>query len=237
MRKAVIDGCAVAVLGLLVLGGAPGAAAQEMDVVPEGTTAQVDNPYFPLDPGTSRRYEGEERDPESGETIEIAVHERVSPVPAEVAGVAVTEMRVREYDDGQLTEATSDYHAQGADGTVYYLGEDVNIYEEGQLVSHDGAWIAGEGANRAGEFMPAEPAVGMRFAQEQAPGVAEDISTVVATGLTLETPVGTFSDCIKTQDLNPLDQAIEHKYYCPGVGLVREESANSTLELVSVLGG
>jgi hypothetical protein len=110
------------------------------------------------------------------------------------------------------------------------------MYEDEQLVSHEGTWIAGEGANQAGEFMPAEPRVGDRFTQEQAPGVAQDISTVVAIDLTLETPVGTFSGCIKTQDLNPLDQAIEHKYYCPGVGLVREESADGSLDLVSVTG-
>lgn len=216
---------------------ASGTAAQENGAVPADTSPTVDNPYFPLDPGTSRRYEGEDFDPATGETVELRVREHISPVTTEVAGVEVTELKVLEYEDGQLTESTSDYHAQGADGTVSYLGEHVNMYEEGQLVSHEGTWIAGEGANRAGEFMPAEPAVGQRFAQEQAPGVAQDISTVVATGLTMETAVGTFSDCIKTQDLDPLGQAIEHKYYCPGVGLVREENANGSLDLVSHLGG
>ena len=85
--------------------------------------------------------------------------------------------------------------------------------------------------------MPAEPRVGDNFAQEQAPGVAQDISTGVAIDLTLETAMGTLSGCIKTQDLNTLDQAIEHKYYCPRVGLVREENANGSLDLVSVSAG
>lgn len=236
MRKVAFGGLVI-VLGSALLASLSGAVAQESGALPEGAVAAVDNPYFPLEPGASRRYEGQQTDPESGETIDNVVHERVSPVPAEVAGVPVTVLRVQEYEDGQLTEATSDYHAQGPDGAVYYLGEDVDVYENGQLVSHEGAWLAGEGANRAGEFMPAEPQVGMRFAQEQAPGVAQDVSTVVAIGLTLETPVGAFEDCIKTRDLNPLDQSIEHKYYCPGVGLVREEGAHGTLELVSVLGG
>ena len=223
------------VLGLGLF-GVPGAAAQE-EAVPPDLSATVDNPFFPLAPGSSRRYEGEEVDPETGETVETTVRERVSPVPDEVAGAPVTVLRVAEYDDGQLTETTSDYHAQAPDGTVYYLGEDVNMYEDGQFVSNEGAWIAGDGANQAGEFMPAEPRVGDRFAQEQAPGIAEDISTVIAVDLTLETAVGTFDGCIKTQDLNPLDQAIEHKYYCPGVGLVREENANGSLDLVSYTGG
>jgi hypothetical protein len=212
-------------------------AAQEDNAVPDDLSATVDNPFFPLTPGSSRRYEGQEVDPDTGETVELRVREHVSPVPDEIAGAPVTTLAVQEYEDGQLTETTSDYHAQGPDGTVYYLGEHVNNYEDGQFVSHEGTWIAGEGANQAGEFMPAEPRVGDRFTQEQAPGVAQDISTVVAIDLTLETPVGTFSGCIKTQDLNPLDQAMEHKYYCPGVGLVREESADGSLDLVSVTGG
>jgi hypothetical protein len=214
-----------------------GVAAQEVNAVPDDLSATVDNPFFPLAPGTSRRYEGQEVNPDTGETVDLRVREHVSPLPDEVAGAPVTTLAVQEYEDGQLTETTSDYHAQDADGTVYYLGEDVNMYEDGQLVSHEGTWIAGEGTNQAGEFMPAEPRVGDRFAQEQAPGVAQDISTVVAIDQTLETPVGTFSGCIKTQDLNPLDQAIEYKYYCPGVGLVREEYPTGSLDLVSVTGG
>lgn len=231
---------AIMVITVLVcsgLGAAPLAAQDENAAVPDDLTATVDNPFFPLTPGSSRRYEGEEVDSETGETLETTVRERVSPVPDEVAGAPVTVLAVQEYEDGQLTETTSDYHAQGPDGTVYYLGEDVNMYEDGQLVSHEGAWIAGEGHNQAGEFMVAEPRVGDRFEQERAPGLAEDISTVIAVDLTLETPVGTFSGCIKTQDLNPLDQAIEYKYYCPDVGLVREENANGSLDLVAYSGG
>ena len=81
-------------------------------------------------------------------------------------------------------------------------------------------------------FMPAEPKVGDVFEQEQAPGVAEDRSTVVAVELEVKTPVGTFSDCIKTRDFAPLDDVTEFKYYCPRVGLVREEPPDGRLELV-----
>ncbi len=225
-------------LALLVsLCTSAGVAAQADTPVPEDLSSTVDNPLFPLTPGSSRRYEGQEVDPETGETVALSVREHVSPVPDAVAGAPVTTLQVQEFEDGQLTETTSDYHAQGPDGTVYYLSEDVNMYEDGQFVGHEGAWLAGEGTNRAGEFMPADPIVGQRFEQEQAPGIAEDVSTVVAVDLTLETPVGTFAGCIKTQDLNPLSQAIEHKHYCPEVGLVREEDADGFLDLVSYTGG
>jgi len=81
--------------------------------------------------------------------------------------------------------------------------------------------------------MPADPQVGDEFEQERAPGVAEDRSTVVAVGLEVTTEAGTFSDCIKTRDFAPLDNVTEFKYYCPDVGLVREEPRGGRLDLVS----
>lgn len=233
MRFPIIRIAAIAVVAL-GLPGVGGGGAQARDAgVPADVAATVDNPFFPVADVTHRSYAGEEIDPDAGETIATTVEERVVPTGDEIAGVPVTTVAVREYDDGQLIEATRDYYAQGGDGTVYYLGEDVNKYENGQLVSHDGAWLAGDGANQAGDFMPAAPAVGQRFAQEQAPGIAQDISTVIATELTVTTPAGTFDGCIETQDLNPLDQSLEYKFYCPGVGLVREEGAHGYSELVA----
>jgi hypothetical protein len=68
----------------LFVGG--GVVAQEDNAVPDDLSATVDNPYFPLVPGSSRRYEGQEVDPETGETVDIRVQEQVSPVPDEIAG-------------------------------------------------------------------------------------------------------------------------------------------------------
>jgi len=61
---------------------------------------------------------------------------------------------------------------------------------------------------------------------------SEDRSKVVAVGLEVRTPAGTFSDCVRTKDFAPLDNATEHKLYCPGVGLVREEAPGVRVELV-----
>jgi hypothetical protein len=110
----------IAITVSLFAGG--GVAAQEDNAVPDNLSATVDNPFFPLEPGTSRRYEGREVNPDTGETVDLRVREHVSPVPDEVAGAPVTTLAVQEYEDSQLTETTSDYHAQGPEGTVYYLG-------------------------------------------------------------------------------------------------------------------
>lgn len=81
--------------------------------------------------------------------------------------------------------------------------------------------------------MPADPQAADTFEQERAPGIAEDESTVLEVGLQVTTPAGEFSDCIKTEDFAPLDNLTEFKFYCPGVGLVREEPEGGTIELVS----
>jgi hypothetical protein len=46
------------------------------------------------------------------------------------------------------------------------------------------------------------------------------------------TASGTFADCIQTEDLELLDGTTEQKYYCPGVGLVREEFPGGHIELL-----
>ena len=56
-------------------------------------------------------------------------------------------------------------------------------YEDGEVVDHEGEWIAGEGDAQVGVFLPPDPQVGDEFEQERAPDVAEDISTVVDTGV------------------------------------------------------
>ena len=178
-------------------------------------------------------FEGEERDPDTGETIRTRLESTVLPETDVVAGVEVTVVQEKEYEDGELVESTLDYFAQDRDGTVYYLGERVDEYEDGKVVGHGGEWLAGEGRNEPGIFMPSQLTIGDVFEQERAPGVAEDRSKVVATDQTVTTPAGSFGDCIKTEDLNPLDNVTEFKFYCRSVGLVREEFPGGQLELTS----
>lgn len=201
-------------------------------VNPADYRAEVDNPLVPLSSIRLTVFEGSERDPETGEVLRIRVEARVLERTEIVAGVRVAVVEVKDYEDGELVEHTLDYYAQHRDGSVWYFGERVDEYEGGEVVGHKGQWLAGQGKARPGLFMPAEPEVGHAFEQERAPGVAEDQSTVVAVGLEVTTPAGTFSDCIKTRDFAPLDKVTEFKHYCPGVGLVREEPPEGRVDLV-----
>jgi hypothetical protein len=83
---------------------------------------------------------------------------------------------------------------------VCYFGETVDMYEDGVVVSHEGSWRADEPGNAPGVFMPARPKPGMKFAQEVAPGVAEDRARIVARGFTITVPAGTFTTTIRVSE-------------------------------------
>lgn len=212
---------------------APTATSSTAAAVPSGLTPTVDHPFVAFATVTRSVYEGEEVDPDAGERVQIRVESVVRPDTKRVAGTEVTVVEVKDFESGDLVELTEDYYAQGPDGVVYYLGEQVDEYEDGEVAGHGGEWLTGEGENQAGVFMPADPAEGDVFEQERAPGVAEDRSTVVGVGVTVTVPAGTFDDCIETEDLDPIDDVTEHKFYCRGVGLVRETfAAGGSLDLI-----
>jgi hypothetical protein len=106
-----------------------------------------------------------------------------------------------------------------------YFGEDVDMYEDGEIVSHEGAWLAGQNGAKAGMIMPGKVVVGLKYYQEIAPGVAEDRAEIVSVNDTLDTPAGTFSNVLKTEDTNPLEPGErEFKLYAPRIGLIQDEA-------------
>ena len=197
-------------------------------------TLTINNAYFPLPVGAEWVYIGKEQ----GENVGL----RITVLDATEtfrfgAGGNVTTRVVREVewadtnangaiDAGeQLIEVSLNYFAQTQDGTVCYFGENVDIYEDGQIVSHEGAWRAdgrqGLPGIAPGIFMPAAPEPGMSFQQEVAPGVAEDQATIVRTG-TAKLPDGTRLITITVRDFNPLDGSRGTKVYAQGVGLIED---------------
>jgi hypothetical protein len=221
----------VAGLLLVVLSGAAcrdgttkqSAPAAEGAVNPADFSAKVDHPLLSLVSVRSQTFEGTERDPKGGETIKTRMEKQVLDQPEKVAGVEVTALEVKEYEDGELVERTLDYFAQHRDGSVWYFGERIDDYEDGKVTGHEGQWLAGEGNARPGLYLPADPVVGQEFAQEQVPGVAEDRSTILAVGAEVTTPAGRFTGCIRVKDYAPLTKTEEFKFYCPKVGIVREK--------------
>jgi hypothetical protein len=201
---------------------------------PADFSATIDNPLFPMSSLGPKVFEGDEKDPDTGESVHTRIEHTILPDTEVIGGVAALVLQDKEYQDGNLIEIALDYFAQHRDGSVWYLGERVDEYENGQVTGHSGQWLSGDGANRAGIYMPARPTAGQEFSQENAPGIAEDVSKVIAVDLSITVPAGSFAGCLKAEDTSPLDNAPgEFKYYCPAVGLVREEPPGGRVDLIS----
>ena len=139
----------------------------------------------------------------------------------------------REFDaGGNLTEATRDYFAQDDDGTVYYLGEDVDEYKDGQITGHSGAWLLGRDARNPGVIMPAHPDVGDKFNAEDVPHITREADEVISVSETAVVPAGTFRNCVKIKEAAS-DGDTEYKLYAPGVGCVAEFEGSDPLLLTS----
>ena len=105
---------------------------------------KITNPYFPLAKGSVSVLKGVE------DGTELRLRITVLDETEVVAGVKTRVVEERAWEDGELHEVARNFFVQAPDGTVCYYGEDVNFYENGQVVSHEGAWRAGEGDNRPG---------------------------------------------------------------------------------------
>lgn len=184
---------------------------------PSQFVSQIDNPYLPLEPGTTFHYAGTEDGESQTNIVEVTNEAKV------IMGVTNIVVRDTVRDaDGELIEQTLDWYAQDTAGNVWYFGEDSKDYENGKVVSTEGSWEAGVNGARPGIIMKAHPAVGDAYSQECAPGVAEDSAEVLRLSQTLSIPFGDFEDVIVTKEWTPLDPGVEEeKYYAPCLGMVK----------------
>ena len=232
--------CVSLVMSLLTIGalrsaeGPIGAQPAMMSTPAFDLSATVDHRFVPLASIASKRFTGEELD-ESGNTIASRVEETVMPNPERVAGFTATVVMVADFRDGELHDTTADYFAQGADGTVYYLGEQVEVHPRETRGHHDGdSWRSGDQGAAPGVFMPAKPAVGTTFAPEHIPNVALEQTIVIAVEQMVTTPAGTYDGCLVTKEVGLPVGVTGEKTYCPEVGLVRETFPGGHSELVEV---
>jgi len=201
---------------------------------PDDFSTTIDNPFFPLSSLGPKVLEGPETDPDTGITVTARLESTVLDKTRKVAGIEVLVLEEIAYEDGEVIEVALDFFAQHEDGAVYYFGEKVDNYVDGKIDNHDGSWLAGKNGAQPGIVMPAQPVVGQTFKQENAPGVAEDQVTILALNESVSTPAGNFSGCLKAEDSSPLNPGvIDIKFYCPGVGQVREAGLDGFIELIS----
>ena len=179
-----------------------------------------ENSYFILIPGYQIILGGQE----DGEELELVM--TVLNETKVVDGVETRVVEEKETEGGNIVEVSRNYFAMcKPTNNAIYFGEEVDMYEDGKIVSHEGAWLAGQNGSKAGMIMPGKVEVGLKYYQEIAPGVAEDRAEIVSVNDTLDTPAGTFKQVLKTEETNPLKPGEkEFKFYAPGIGLIQDEA-------------
>ena len=186
----------------------------QSSINPADFVSVIDNSYFPLQPGTTYITESDD-----GSTVGTFTVTRQTRVIEGVTCIVVSDISTV---DGELSEKTTDYFAQDKNGNIWYFGEDTAEYENGQVVSTEGTWLAGVGGAEPGIVMEAAPKLGDSYDQENAPGVAEDHAAVIAVNQSVNTPYANFGQALVTNETTPLDaSSVEHKFYVKGIGFVQ----------------
>jgi len=214
---------ALVTIGLAVIFAAVSIAAVDssaknplLEIDPDNFVSEVNNPYFPLPPGTTFIYRGEK---DGAPTRDVMT---VTQETKEILGVTTTVVYHLSYEDGVLVEETFDWFVQDVDGNVWYFGEDTKeLDENGNVISTEGSWEAGVDGAQAGIIMLADPKKGDRYQQELAPGVAEDMAQVLGFEESLCVRYGCFEHVLVTKEWSPLEKGVvEHKYYAKVVGFI-----------------
>jgi len=190
------------------------------------------NPYFSLNPGDRSTFEGEE----DGEAVrlEITVEDetrKFTLVTPEGATKSVQARLVieKEWHDGEVAEISRNWFSRCRQtNDVFYFGESVDLFENGQVVSHEGSWEAGVNGAQPGIIIPARFLLGSRYFQEQAPGVALDRAEHVDMGFAVKAAGKTFRHCVEVSETSALSRGESTKVYCPGVGLVMDDELTLT---------
>jgi hypothetical protein len=170
---------------------------------PSRFTSEIDNPWFPLRPGTRWTYREVDAD-----------WKRIAGIDARVVRDTVRQ-------DGQVLEDTFDFYAQDDDGNVWYMGEDTAEFEDGRIATREGSFEAGVDGAQAGIAMPGHPRPGQRYRQEFRKGEAEDQGAVLSTDELVEASIGRYQHAVLTRDTNPLEPHVsEYKLFAEDVGLV-----------------
>ncbi len=206
----------------------------------------IDNPYFPLKPGTTYIFENPDGSSVRTNTV---THDTIT-----ILGVKCIVVHDVVEEDGELAENTFDYFAQDFAGNVWYLGEDTQEFPSGSTA---GTWRGGVNGAEPGFIMKANPQVGDEYDQEFAPNDgALDHAEVLSLDASGSFPYGSkYHDLVKIAETTPLEpDVLDHKFYRSGVGevlainkatgereeelvLIKVEGGNGADALVGYFGG
>jgi hypothetical protein len=233
-RYAQLNGGAVAVVLAVVMAPphAQGQAAPKPNYHPRAVFSNptaITNPYLPLAHLKQDVLSGtEDKKPSRVVRTRLPGTRKFMVNGKPVNAVIVADSA---FEDGKLAEVALDYFAQSDAGDVYYLGEDVDNYENGKVANHEGAWLYGVHTQKLGLMFPATPKVGQRYRSEDVKGITQEDDEVMSVKESATVPAGKFQDCVKVKETAP--DGVEYKVYCRGTGVIQEIPGEGRLDLQS----
>jgi hypothetical protein len=198
---------------------------------PANFVTGIDNPVFPLKPGTTFIYEGKTEKGIEHNEVNVTTETKV------ILGVTCVVVLDTVTVDGKLEEATLDWYAQDKQGNVWYFGEDSKEYDENSnVVGTKGSWEAGVNGAQPGIIMETNPKVGDTYRQEYYKGEAEDMASVASLSESIAVRFDSYKDVLMTREWSALEPAVvEQMYYAKGVGFILVTMGKTErLELVEI---
>jgi len=176
------------------------------------------NTYFILEPNYYLVLENNDTDERERLVITVLDETKI------VDGLETRIVEEKESVNGEIIEISRNYFAFDTNtSSIYYFGEEVDIYKNSEIVNHHGAWASGENGALFGLMIPGIVLLGARYYQEIAPGVAMDRAEILSISDTLSTPSENFTDCLVVEETTPLEpNAKDYKIYAPGIGLIKD---------------
>jgi hypothetical protein len=207
----------VAGLGDLPL--APDSARRDLVAAPFIDPTSVDNPLFPISDLHSAILNGHvDGKVFHTETTLLPFTKLIEWTPGQCVRVLVSQYMA--FLDGNLQETAIDLYAQADDGSVWYLGEDVNDYSaNGFIITTEGTWQAGIDGPIA-MIMPSDPQVGDAHRAENIPGNSFEEVHISQLDQTFDGPSGPVSGVLVATEIHQ-DAAPSDKLFAPGYGEFR----------------
>jgi hypothetical protein len=211
---------------------APTQGAYSPSIQPADFVAAIDNPYWPLKPGTAYHYRGV-RGTTPQRDDEVVTHQT-----KKILGIPSTVVRDTVSDPSGPVERTFDYYAQDMQGNVWYMGELSLEKKHGKFAKASDSWLSGVNGAKPGIIMPGDPRPGDLYRQEYyPPGKALDEAHVLSRNGSVTVPNGAYKHVLVTSEYSPLEPQTEQKYYVKGLGEAAEKVVkghHEEFKLVSV---
>ncbi|MET3920655.1 hypothetical protein [Arthrobacter sp. UYEF20] len=192
-------------------------------------TPEIENKWFPLEPGTQITTTGTVFSPAEGTTQKRTVISTVTGLTKMIDGVNTQVVWDRDFTDGELAESELAFFAETkkGKGTVWLFGEYPEEYENGKLAGAPSTFISGIDKALAGIAMldhprPKSPA----YPQASAPSVDFlDCAKVLKDDQRVCVKTGCYNDVVEIVESNPLEPLSsagkQHKFYSKKTGLIK----------------